>query len=269
MMKRTQEYKVRLELANLGNVATRYELKAQESSGTVHFRFAANGSPLVARQMASTLVVAAAMPVAQAVRPEPARPPSGGGLAQTAKNASGASNAVADLLMTVGYILPRSIGMPLINIASQMRYSQYAAQRVSNIPRQIKNMAPGGQPANSTYVGGSGVMPPSSAPVAAAAGQTAAVVVDAWTSTPIVQPGGSLMLDLLLVPADPTHAQHCSFTVLSRATEDVYAQPLASEGDVQITGVSALQRVVPWLVFGGITILGIACSIFLIMSYRG
>ena len=270
MMRKNREYKVQVELSNLGNVATRYELKAYESTGLVQFQFAANGAPLVARQMAGAVMPATAAAIPQSARPEPQRAPAPGG--QAMKQAAGAGNAVAELLMTIGYLLPGGLGSPLINIASQMRYGQYAAQRVSNLPRQIKNMAPGTGGDNSTYVGGSNYMPPSSTPVAAGAptqGAVAAAPVDAWTPTPIVPPGQSLMLDLQVIPADPGHAQHCSFTVQSRATEDSGSTPIAAEGDIQITGISTMQRVLPWFVFAGISVLGIACSLFLILSNRG
>jgi hypothetical protein len=179
---------------------------------------------------------------------------------------------VAELLMTVGYLLPGGLGSPLIQLASQMRYGQYAAQRAANIPRQIKNMAPGTGGNNSTYVGGSNTMPPSSTPVAAGAtaqSTATAAPIDAWTPTPIVPPGQSLLLDLQVIPANPAHAQHCTFTVQSRATEDSSSMPLAAEGDIQITGVSTMQRALPWFVFAGISILGIAFSLFLILSNRG
>jgi hypothetical protein len=269
MMRRNREYKVRVELSNLGNVPTRYELKAYESTGLVNFQFAANGAPLVARQIAGAVMPAAAPAIPQPARPEPQRAPAPGG--QAMKQAAGAGNAVAELLMTVGYLLPGGLGSPLIQLASQMRYGQYAAQRVSNLPRQIKNMAPGTGGDNSTYVGGSNYMPPSSTPAAGAVsvGAAAATPIDAWTPTPIVQPGQSLMLDLQVIPANPGHAQHCSFTVQSRATEDSGSMPIAADGDIQITGVSTLQRVLPWLVFAGISILGITCSLFLILSNRG
>jgi hypothetical protein len=133
-------------------------------------------------------------------------------------------------------------------------------------------MAPGTGGNNSTYVGGSNYMPPSSMPVAAgvaAQSAVAAAPIDAWVPTPIVPPGQSLKLDLQVIPANPGHAQHCSFTVQSRATEDSGSAPIAAEGDIQITGVSTVQRVLPWFVFAGISVLGIACSLFLILSNRG
>ena len=269
-MRKNREYRVQVELSNLGNVATRYELKAYDSTGLVNFQFAANGSPLVARQMAGAVMPATAAAMPQPERPEPQRAQAPGGKALT--QAAGAGNAVAELLMTVGYLLPGGLGSPLIQLASQMRYGQYAAQRASNLPRQIKNMAPSTGGNNSTYVGGSNYMQPSSTTVSAGApaqGAVAAAPIDAWTPTPIVPPGQSLLLDLQVIPANPSHAQHCSFTVQSRATEDSGSTPLAADGDIQITGVSTVQRVLPWFVFASISVLGIACSLFLILSNRG
>jgi hypothetical protein len=78
-----------------------------------------------------------------------------------------------------------------------------------------------------------------------------------------------LTLDLQVLPANPNHAQHCSFTVQSRPAEDAGAMPQTAQGDVQITGMTTMQRVLLWFVFGGVSILGIACSLFLILSNRG
>ena len=65
MLRKNREYKVKVEVSNLGNVATRYELKAYESTGTYRFQFAANGTPLVARQMAGAVMPVMAAPVQQ------------------------------------------------------------------------------------------------------------------------------------------------------------------------------------------------------------
>ena len=262
-----RQYKFRLELSNEGNVASRFELQAAEPSGLLSFQFAANGTPLGQRQGAR--LGGAAKPAAAAA---PAvAPAGGGGLKEKTASAMGASSAIANVLMTIGYVLPSSLGMPLINLGSQMRYGEYAADRVSQIPGQVQRMGQIGQSSGGTYVPGSNMpLPPSS--VAQAAASADGVVQPAmisWAPTPLVASGASLALDLIVEPANASVSQRCPFTVSSRAVDDLSAQTNVEQGDVRLEGLSAVQKFLPWAVFAVVAIAVTLFGAFFIVSYQG
>src|SRR5437588_12748688 len=67
-----RQYKYKLSLSNLGNVASRYDLKADESTGLLQFQFALNGAPLGIRPVRAAALVS--QPPARAMRSEPPPP---------------------------------------------------------------------------------------------------------------------------------------------------------------------------------------------------
>jgi hypothetical protein len=69
-----------------------------------------------------------------------------------------------------------------------------------------------------------------------------------WAETPLLAPGGKLLLDLLISPLDFYRTQRYSFKVISRAAEQEDA-PLVEEGHVQIDKIPWLYRLLPYLVF--------------------
>ena len=273
-----RQYKYRLSLSNQGNVASRYDLKAEDPAGLLKFQFALNGSPLGARQRAVP-IVSDVQSVPQAVRPEPqVQAPQAGGVKKAAGAAMGAGGVIAEMLMSIGYLLPGSIGRPLISLASQMRYGEYAANRVGNVQNQVQQLGKIGQSSGGTYVGGSSSPLPASsraeqqAPLAQPgpfAPSVAVVTADSWTQTPVVAPGGTLAMDLSITPLKADHTQRCTFSIASRAVEDPAAQLVRETGDVQLTGISMVQRVLPWIVFALVLLGTLACSVILISGNRG
>jgi hypothetical protein len=273
-----RQYKYRLSLSNQGNVASRYDLKAEDTAGLLMFQFALNGAPLGARQGAVP-VVSALQAEPQAVRAEPeVQTHQAGGVKKAAGAAMGAGGAIAEMLMTIGSLLPGAIGRPLISLASQMRYGEYAANRVGNVQNQVQQFGKIGQSSGGTYVGGSSSPLPSSSPAAqqtplaqqaTPAPSVAVVAADPWSQTPAVTPGGSLALDLSITPLKADHTQRCTFSIASRAVEDPAAQLVRETGYVQLTGVSTVQRVLPWIVFALVLLGTLACSAILIAGNRG
>lgn len=265
-----RQYKYKLALLNAGNVATRFDLKAEDGSGMLQFQFAMNGAPLGGRPLRAATPVKQAPARGARSEPQPTQPPSG--VKKAAGAAMGAEGVIADMLMSVGYILPGSIGRPLVSLASQMRYGEYAANRVGNVQNQVQQLGKIGQSSGGTYVGGSvGPLPPASVAVQPAAQtQTVAIApVDAWTQTPVVAPGGTLALDLLVTPLKANHTQRCTFSVASRAIEDPAAQLVSESSELELTGTSLMLKLVPWVVFAVVVVGTLACSALFIMGNRG
>jgi VWFA-related protein len=157
-------------ILNSGNIRSRYELWAEESSGSLEFGFFLKGADL---QEQTTEVVEPAAGVdspkmtqvaepAQSVQvtvapaeevPSPAatdqttqaetgkqKSSPGAQMGQTADQARrvmGLSGAIGGILMTVARILPRSMGRPLQNAATRMRAGQTRVQQTMRAPTRI------------------------------------------------------------------------------------------------------------------------------------
>ncbi len=74
-------------------------------------------------------------------------------------------------------------------------------------------------------------------------------VVDTWVQTPSVEPGETLVVDLLVDPIiRPRQAQQYPITVISQSVEQEDAPLVIGEGNVQIEVVSWFHRLLPFLV---------------------
>ena len=108
-----------------------------------------------------------------------------------------AGSTVAGLLDSLGALLPRSVGTPLLRASAQIRRGQGAVRRVERVPRraaQLKSrVAPGRPPTRPQPVPATrqGPIPP---PIASA------TIKPGWVETPVVEPGETLAIDLLIDP---------------------------------------------------------------------
>jgi len=260
---------LKLELRNDGNVPGRYELKAEEPTGSLRFQWILQGAALGARQSPQITNAPQLPPPQKASAPTAANPTSG--LKEKAGALKGASGAIAEILMTIVYVLPRSIGMPLINIGSQMRYGQYTADRVSTLPGTVTRMNPlAGK--NQVYSSGSNQpsWTPSTSQGATAVTMSAGAMpvgADVWAQTPSVPPGGALTLDLMIEPIRAGHFQQYNFKVMTKPVE--LPELLVSENSsVSIAGISTMQRLLPFVIFVAVALLAFACSTFLLSNPR-
>ncbi|MEE8389683.1 MAG: hypothetical protein V3S14_02655 [Anaerolineae bacterium] len=75
-------------------------------------------------------------------------------------------------------------------------------------------------------------------------------VVDAWVQTPCVEPGETLIVDLLVDPIEHSRqAQHYPIAVTSRSVEQEDGPQIIEKGNVQIEGISWFYRLLPFLIF--------------------
>jgi hypothetical protein len=84
-----------------------------------------------------------------------------------------------------------------------------------------------------------------------------------WVETPIVQPGETLAVDLLIDPLHPHDAQTYSFTIKSRSLEQPGSREVTEEGSVQIVGSTFFERYSPFLIALGFAALAIGLTMFL------
>lgn len=241
--------RVRLEIANQGNVQSRYQLRAEDPDGDLEFQFTLDGDQLPeqiffgasgqrAEAPASTAV---GMPISAEGTPQPAK--QSGGAQEKVKKASAAGGVVAEMLTSLGSILPSSLGAPLMRMSSQLRRGQAQASRAQQVSARVGSLKPSGAP----QVGS----PAAAAQRPAEAVQPTASAHPAgsytWVETPLVPPGGRLNLDLIVKSAPPRDDQLRSFRVVSRSLEQRDAPQVVEEGSLPIKGGFWVQRLLPEL----------------------
>jgi hypothetical protein len=270
---------LRLELNNRGNVQSRYELKAEDPDDALEFQFSLAGGGLTV----GTIAQETAIEVSEVVEPaQPERPSATPGVSSAkqaqakARQGVGFSYAIADLLGSLGMMLPRSIGAPLQQASSQLRRGSGRVDQVQRMPSRVSGQVTKvKQPAGSILASSStraerpkASAPPISAPASAPAGRSKVSVVTQsamhpWVQTPAVAPGGSLRLDLQVKPVKARGAQLHSFSVLSRSVEQEDAAVITEEWSGQIRGVSGFRRYHPYLLIAALAVLALMLAIWL------
>jgi VWFA-related protein len=257
--KRRYQKVCRLEIENRGNIQSRYQLLAETETGGLRFQFTLDGVTLHQNQQQ---VVSVQQPTVDQPVPSGSPPRLDMGKVQgTASRVRGVGYGIANLLGTVGTLLPASVGAPLRRLAGQLRQQQAAVSRAEQMPRQMalrtKRLtgprprtgpsAPSSRAATApVQVASRGAV---TAPLPGAS--VAHTAVSAWAQTPFVGPGETLTVDLLIDPIErPLQTQRYPFTVSSRAVEQENGPLRTEEGSVRIAAVSWLGHYVfPFIPF--------------------
>ncbi len=270
-----------LEVVNLGNTHSRYRLRAEEPMGALRFDFALNGVKLPQwsePQMVEVVTEPVAeMPLASTLSAPPQAEGNGGGV--EARSAAGQAidkgNAAVDSAWSLANLLPGSVGTsvqralkPAYQAQGAVRGARSQAQRASDQATYVSRMA-GAKPASAQ---------PGQAPVTAKhnlpsgkppkGGGRAVLVAPAltWFETPLLGPGGRLLLDLLISPLDFYRTQLYSFKVISHAAEQEDAS-LVEEGHIQIDKIPWLYRLLPYLVFAIFVAVVVLVAAGLLMAF--
>jgi len=255
---------LRVEIHNRGNVPSRFELRAEDPEGILDFEFSLGGSPLPLGVIAT---VEAAPSSAQPRQPAKARASaalqSAEGVQQKARQVTGLAGALTGLLGTLGMVLPRSIGQPLLDLSSDLRRGQGKVIQAQQMPKRVKGQASriktatGAKPLTSrpsaaSRPAPSGATAPEAAPVTEL---EATAIAPGWVQTPQVEPDATLGLDLQVRPRHARRAQIYSFTLLSRSAEADDAPLVKQEWSGQIAGLSGFRRYHPYLLIVALTVL--------------
>ena len=247
----------RLEISNLGNVQSQYALQADDPVGALRFTFAVGGRPL-SRPAVVQPEQAAARPT-QTEAAVPTRPPSSELRAgvDTIKSTKGRGmhlgSEVANALSSLGNLLPRSAGAPLLRAGAQIRQGQSSVRRVEQLPKRAKRVS------SKVVLGRASARPQ---PAASARPQPAAsfrqepappatafqTIEQPWVETPFVEPGETLVVGLSIDPDDPHQTQTYPFVVESWPLEQPEGSLIVEESSVQIVKLTFLQRYSPFLV---------------------
>ena len=272
----------RLEISNLGNVKSRYDLRAQDSAGALKFKFTLDSAVLPQQQVVSAMETAlyeqvspapASVAVASsddATDVEPATP------AVSAANVSSFAGGIADLLYAFGYLLPRSVGEPLLQLGSRLRQGQYTAYRAQQARDQAAYVAtsvPGRKaqraaPRGASTLASAPTLPaksPSAAVPAATQAASFAPTLPAkspmhvWVQSPFVEPGETCTVELHIEPVRVLQPQpmDCAFQVMSRSVDQQDAPWTTDEWTVRVDSLAALSRNTPLLIILGVVVVGL------------
>jgi hypothetical protein len=250
--------RVRMELTNLGNVESRYQVRAEDPENSLEFQFTLHGSRLLPPRVTEPVQTATpATPARQASAQSPYQEPRG--VLAAADGAMGAGGAIAGFLGTVGLLLPRSIGAPLLRISGQLRGKQIAVARARSAPTQVarvtryaprplarlRKLVPAGL-ARRRKPAAAAAPDREPAPAAGFAPSVAAAAAG-WLETPPVLPGDTMGIDLL-IRSDISHLRQTrSYRVLSRSGDLEDAPLVAEQGSVHFLGNFWTRRFAPYL----------------------
>lgn len=238
----------RLEIANLGNVRSRYELQANDPADALRFTFVLGGSVLEAP---SNKLSEKPLDKETRKRQDEKKPSIEiGASLKKAKGAKnwmvGAGNTVANMLGTLGMMLPSSIGGPLRQAAGQIRRGRASVSRAERVSGQVSRLKQKGTKARPPKAAEKA--PPEATPTPARPGSTEPSPDLGWVRTPFVEPGETMSLKLLIDPRDISKTQSYTFTVNSHSLEQPGRQTIIEESEIEIEGLTSFQRYGPFLV---------------------
>jgi hypothetical protein len=213
--------------------------------------------------------------------PSPAPAPARQGVQQAAGQAMRANSAVASTLSAIGRILPGSAGTSVQRAArplhqAQSRVSSTTARAQSRVGQASRLTARVSKEAPNPSLGRNNLPPQStpasprtaSAPLLSSrrrlTGNPAANRI--WFETPLIGSGEILAVDVFIAPLNPHRMQRYAFKVISKAIEPADSPLVAQEGEVQMTGISWLRRLLPYLIFVGITLVVGLAAMFLLVN---
>lgn len=238
-----------VEISNRGNVQSRYVLRAEDQSGALWFTFVLGGLELPGQAVIQPSGATAQR--AQVDAPSIPRAPSPQlrtGVDTVKRARSGgmrAGSTVAGILDSLGTLLPRSVGTPLLRAAAQIRRGQGKVRGVERLPgraAQLKSRVVPGRPSARPQPVPTTRQEPIPPAIASA------TIKPGWVETPFVEPGETLAIDLLIDPANPYRTQAYPLVVKSRSLEQRESSWVVEESDVKIVEPTFLQRYSPFLV---------------------
>ena len=144
VMRRSYQRTCRVELRNLGNVPTRYELLADDPANVLKFRLLINGVAMVQEPLEKPIArsITPAAPPPQVVEQKPAAPP------KQPNQLREQGRVLVDLAYTLGTIIPGSVGQRFTQWAAAARNVDYTAQRVEYAGQQAQSLGGASQSAS-------------------------------------------------------------------------------------------------------------------------
>ena len=225
---------VHLELANLGNVRSRYALYASDPANSLTFHFLLNGAPLPEQ----TITLATASPTPRT------RPTASGGQGagqtpsaqRTLSSTAQTGGLVAGLLSTVGRLLPASLSRPLLNLSADIRKGQQMATHAKQASQYAGKLQSRGKGPGKPTTRASASLP-SAAPT----------IIEIWSHTQFIEPNQKTFIDLSILPAKPYQYGYYTYTLKSRSVDHKEAPITMETCSLQVEPLSPFERYAPFL----------------------
>jgi hypothetical protein len=258
--KKRLEKKLKLEINNLGNIDCRFQLRAEDASGGLSFQFSQNGVRLsewsedMAMDSGGNLPESRPVQVSsngqvstssQAQQPKP--------VTKKARSALETGSVFGNLLVSIGSLLPGRTGSKVMHTGTQIYQTESKVSRVQQVAGDAASLKTGAKPAQVT-------------PTSQAAPSQPAVRVQtgpSWAETPVIQPGKTIMVDLLVCSGWIKKNEARSFQVKSRPTGKDNAPQVVEDGMVMIQGGFWSHRIYPKLSLAALAVLAMALVIWL------
>jgi hypothetical protein len=247
---RTQERNRRkafaIEISNLGNANSRYEVWADDPGHVMKFVFMLNGVPMGQ----------APQPVGQNLLATPATRTTPRPQNTYTQNAAKPgvigtiANVIAELADTLGHFIPGSAGYSILQVSERIRMGQSAVTRTQRTAQSVgkygpKTSNPSSQPGYSAGSMTSSGNTSSAAVLSATGGGT-----PTRPQTPVLEPGKQLKLDLIVRPVMRLKTSSVSFAILSRSLDQPEAESLSEAGAAVFPSMTGIGFYLPYIVIG-------------------
>lgn len=256
------QHSFRLEIVNQGNARSRYQLRAEDSPG-LQFRFMLGGDDLPKEALAEPGAIAVAGVAARDSSPLPPAAADEGprqkgrSAGQRIDQASRLASLGADVLLTLGSLLPQSIGGPLLRRAGQLQMGRVRMAQATRVSNQVVGLGSSGRPTGH----GSSSSPARAA--GRAGDRTPTRSGPAYSETPYVRPGETLAIDLVVKTTFADRPRQASFRILSRSVEQEEAPFVVENGLVRIGGGIWGHRYLPYLAVLATGVVGLILALWL------
>lgn len=260
-------------ITNQGNIRSRYELWAEDPADALRFEFRVDGMELpvyhTTEFVEAAVTGASQAPGYETVGLAPlaaAQPVTNGRSKQHAVGqAIKTGSALSGMLGSVASLLPSSAARSsLRGVTGRVQQSQVAVRqvqqtsgRVSRVAGRVAAVQPGPAPAGPARPAETHPPVPAGRPAVAAVSRTS---VRSGAETPFVEPGRSLVVEVVIDPVQPFLAQTRTFSVGSRSIEQGQAPALVEEGHIDLPGLAWWRRFLPRLLVIGLA-LGLAAGL--------
>jgi hypothetical protein len=277
--KRLGQLQYQLKITNHGNLRCNYELQAQDPAKVLTFSFLLNGVelPRSARNVLTRRAVPAPKPGPRPSKPPPKPRPKKSGFGKKSRQFGKTSGVIASILLTIGNLLPSSMGSGAYSAGSKMRQAQIKTTQANRLTSEVGKVSKGPKPETSKErvvtpeTGSTQQMPDVRAQPSVSQSTTTApqqtVVRENWVQTPYITPGETLALDLLVKPRNPRQSQHYTFKVISRNIEQEETEEKIELSNIDFKGITWLKFTWPYFALGVLVLAFITATLSILLTY--
>ncbi len=231
-----------IEVRNLGNARSAYELTLQDATNLMFAFVAPDGTPLAEREYQEQIEGPA--PAARpAKRAQPGRS-LGSAVGDVGGRGLSIASSLANVFYAIATILPASVSGMFSAGGSTMVNATYKAGKVVQVQQETGRLQ--GAATGTTYYRDPWLDPNTPHPGEAPTTVTN-TISHIWAETPIVAPGEALGVGLVLSPLRAIPGGRRAITVISRVAGLPGAEPVTTEGSIEMADKSWLRRVGPRL----------------------